>query len=373
MMNIGFATQNGTMEYAQKFNNFKDFYINYNDLIFSKLGLGTFNKEPYKEENYLFDYVDATKTAIENGINFIDTAINYRYQQSEKEIGLAIKQLIKENKVKRENIIISSKGGFIPLEYPFPKNPYHWINDNLIATKLANEDDIELDQHCISEKFLEYSINQSLQNLNLETIDIYFLHNPEVQLGKKTKEELLEAIKKAFIVFEKAIVEGKIKSYGIATWNGFINDKNHIEYLSLSDIYDVALSVGGENHNFKYIQVPFNLAKTHIYTMPTQTHKDKNYTILQLAKLLNLGVISSSSLLQMNLFKKSFNANVGYILDKEMNLQSDIQLALQFVRSTPNIVSSLFATKNPKHLEHNLEIAKIKSTHRSLYDLLYKV
>jgi len=42
------ATTEGTLEFAKKFSNYKDFYIKSNDLIFSKLGLGTFNKEPYK-------------------------------------------------------------------------------------------------------------------------------------------------------------------------------------------------------------------------------------------------------------------------------------------------------------------------------------
>lgn len=369
----GYATIDGTLEYAKSFLDKKEFFVEHDNKVFSKLGLGTFNKEPYKEENYLFNYIEGVETALKNGINFIDTAINYRYQQSEKEIGYILGEMIEKGEIKRENFIIASKGGFIPLEYPFPDNPYHWIRDNMLLPNLCTEDDIELDQHCISSKFLEYSLNKSLENLGLETIDIYFLHNPEVQLGTKTKEELLEGIKKAFEVFEKAVNDGKIKSYGVATWNGFINDKGFIEYLSLVDIYDVAVSVAGDNHHFKYIQVPFNLAKTHIYTMPTQTYQGEDYTVVELAYKLGLGVISSSSLLQMNLFKKSFNANVGYILDKDMQLTSDIQLALQFVRSTPNILSSLFASKNGEHILHNLEISKIKATPKKLYDLMYRV
>ena len=47
------ATFDDTYNFAKKFSHYKDFYIKHNDLIFSKLGLGTFNKEPYKEENYL--------------------------------------------------------------------------------------------------------------------------------------------------------------------------------------------------------------------------------------------------------------------------------------------------------------------------------
>jgi aryl-alcohol dehydrogenase-like predicted oxidoreductase len=56
-----------------------------------------------------------------------------------------------------------------------------------------------------------------------------------------------------------------------------------------------------------------------------------------------------------------------------MVLENDIQLALQFVRSTPGIVSSLFASKVPIHIKSNLKITEIKSTPRANYDLMYRV
>ena len=124
------ATYEATLNYAKKFSQYKDFYIKHNDLIFSKLGLGTFSPEPYKEENYLFHYIESVKEAIKSGINLIDTASNYRYGQSEKEIGVALKEL--GNELKREELIICSKGGFIQLDYPFPKNPYEWIETNIL-------------------------------------------------------------------------------------------------------------------------------------------------------------------------------------------------------------------------------------------------
>ena len=103
------ATLEATYSFAKKFPHYKDFYIKHNDLVFSKLGLGTFNKEPYKEENYVFHYIEGVKEAIKSGINLIDTASNYRYGQSEKEIGIALEELFQENSVKREELIICSK------------------------------------------------------------------------------------------------------------------------------------------------------------------------------------------------------------------------------------------------------------------------
>lgn len=367
------ATSQDTYNFAKKFSNYKDFYIKHNGLIFSKLGLGTFNKEPYKEENYVFHYIEGVKQAIRSGINLIDTASNYRYGQSEKEIGEALKELFLENEVKREELIICSKGGFIQLDFPFPKNPYFWIEENILKKRLAFKEDIELDQHCMTPDFLEWSCKKSLDNLGIKTLDIYFLHNPEMQLLKLGYSKFLKKIEAIFKRFENMADKGMFSYYGIATWNGFTNEKNSKEHINLEDLVLIARKIRGDKHRFKYIQSPFNMAKTSIYTLPSQIVKGETCTLLQATHRLNIGLISSSSLLQMNLFKKSFSFEVGYLLDSKMILKNDIQLALQFVRSTPGIVSSLFASKVPIHIKENLDITKIKALPRTNYDLIYKI
>ena len=367
------ANKEATLNFAKRFSTYKDFYIQHNDLIFSKLGLGTFNKEPYKEENYVFHYIEGVKQAIRSGINLIDTASNYRYGQSEKEIGIALKELITANEIKREELIICSKGGFIQLSYPFPKNPYTWIQENILDNKLATKEDIELDQHCMTPDFLEWSCKESLKNLGVESLDIYFLHNPEMQLQNLGYKKFLKKIESIFTRFEKMVGQGIIKNYGVAVWNAFIYEKKEAEHINLEDLVNIAIKVGGENHHFKYIQTPFNMGKTSIYTMPSQTVKEQECTLLQATHRLKIGVISSSSLLQMNLFKKSFTAEVGYLLDSTMTLENDIQLALQFCRSTPGLISSLFASKTPVHIKKNLEITNVKSLARANYDLMYRV
>lgn len=367
------ATPEGTYQFAKHFFDYKDFYIKSNDLLFSKLGIGTFNQEPYKEENYLFHYIEGVKQAVRSGINLIDTASNYRYGESEKEIGIALQELFKSGEITRENVIVCSKGGFIQLSYPFPTNPYEWINKNIIDAALASSQDIEIDQHCMTPDFLEYSCKKSLANLQLETLDIYFLHNPEMQLVRLGKEAFYKEIEKIFTRFEKLADDGLFKYYGVAVWNAFILDDNEAEHISLERLVQIAQKVGGENHRFKYIQTPFNIAKTQIYSINTQKVDNKPCTLIQAAKKLGIDIIGSSSLLQMNLFKKSFNSEVGFILDESMTLENDIQLALQFVRSTSGVLSSLFASKTPVHIKNNVKIASIKATPPSRYNLLYRL
>ncbi|KFL35407.1 MULTISPECIES: aldo/keto reductase [unclassified Sulfurospirillum] len=373
-MRLTYATAEATYSFAKRFANYKDFYARHDGLIFSKLGFGTFKKEPYKEENYTFDYKEALKTAIKSGINVIDTAINYRYQQSEREIGEVLEELFAKDEVKREELIICSKGGFVPLDFPFPENPYEWISEHIIQKGLASTEDIELDQHCMTPAFLKDSLDRSLANLHVTCLDIYFLHNPETQLTKIGYTHFLKQLEAIFASFEERVNEGKIKSYGIAVWNAFTYEEGNSEYIRLEDVYDVACKVGGANHHFKYIQFPFNIAKTHAYSIPNQKMRDGNYyTPLQVAHKLGLGVMSSSSLLQMHLFQKPFKPEVGYLLDSNMELQSDIQLALQFVRSTRGIVTSLFSSSKSEHVSSNLSIATVPATNSAKYNLLYTV
>lgn len=366
---MSFATPLGTLSFAKRFSHYKDFYIRHNELIFSKLGLGTYNLEPYKEENYVFHYIESVKEAIRSGINLIDTASNYRYGMSEKEIGIALKELGDE--VKREELIICSKGGFIQLEYPFPANPYEWIEENIIKKNLAKKEEIELDQHCMSPDFLEWSCKKSLENIGIQSFDIYYLHNPEMQFLRLGERAFYEEIEKVFQRFEKLVEEGLFHAYGVAVWNGFNSQTG--ELISLEKLLKIAQKVGGENHHFKYIQTPFNIAKTSIYTQETQSVAGESCTLLQAAHRLGIGVISSSSLLQMKLFQKPFSPEVGAILDESMTLQTDIQLALQFVRSTPSLISSLFGSIVPLHVKQNVQISKIKAVSRAKYELLYRL
>lgn len=353
-----YATKEATFSYLKKFPKYsKDFYRFDGDLFVSSLGLGTFRKEPYREENYIVNYKDSVKMAVLNGINLIDTAINYRYQTSEREIGEAIKELVSEGKAAREELVITSKAGFLPLDFPFPENPYQWIEENVLAAGLATKEDVVVDQHCMTPAYLRWSAEQSLKNLQLETIDIFFLHNPEMQLGYVDYKSLKKKIKKAFELFEKLVDEGKIRHYGIASWNGFLYDESHTEYLSLKDMVAIAVEAGGKEHHFKYIQSPYNIAKTQAYSYSNQQGPDgRYYTLMQAAHGYGLKMMGSSSLLQANIFQSKFDPKVGELLGtSELN---DLSSALQFARMG-TVVSSLFGAVDPQHVEDNLVLAYV--------------
>lgn len=356
-----YATKEGTFAYLKKFSKYnKDFFRYSGEYFVSSLGLGTFRKEPYREENYVIHYKDAVKSAIENGINVIDTAINYRYQVSEQEIGETLEEMISAGQVGREALVITSKAGFVPLEFPFPENPYEWIEENIVDKGLAAKEEIVIDQHCMSPEYLRWSVEQSLQNLKLDTLDILYLHNPETQLGYVDRDVVLARIKEAFRLFESLVEEGKIRAYGVAAWNAFLYEEGHTEYLGLSDIVKIAQEAGGTSHHFKYLQVPFNLAKPHAYSYSNQKGPDgKYYTLMQAVHGYELGLFASSSLLQMNLFKGKFSDEVRAALETES--VTDVATALQFARSG-NVLSALFGSIEPQHIRENLMLAYLNET-----------
>ena len=119
--------------------------------------------------------------AVELGCNVIDTAINYRHQRSERAIGKALKRLLKEGVVQRDEIIIATKGGYLPFDRDLPPDRDRYLRETFVNTGLAAPKDI-VNGQCLAPHFLRAMIEQSLRNLGVNCIDIYYLHNPESQL-----------------------------------------------------------------------------------------------------------------------------------------------------------------------------------------------
>ncbi|MDX9965973.1 MAG: aldo/keto reductase [Sulfuricurvum sp.] len=346
------ATKEGTFRYLKKFGKYsKDFYRFNGELFFPSLGLGTYKPEPYKEDNYIINFAAAVQTALRNGINLIDTAINYRYQISEREIAEAVAPMFQAGEIKRDEIIIASKAGFIPLDFPFPDNPYGWIQSHIVDAGLAEKDEIIIDQHCMSRAYLRWSCEQSLKNLEMDTIDIFYLHNPETQLGYIDRDTFYYRCEEAFREFEALRSEGKIVSYGVASWNGFLYEENHTEYVSLYALIEIARRVGGDNHGFKYLQSPFNLAKPHAMAYANQRCDDGlYYPLMHACARFEISMIGSSPLLQKNLFKRPFTPKIAELLNTVP--LTDVASALQFARSA-GAISTVFGAVDPSHVSDN--------------------
>ena len=146
--------------------------------------------------------------------------------------------------------------------------------------------------------YIRHELEASLANLGLETVDIYYVHNPETQLQEVSREVFLGRLKDAFETLEGAVAEGKIRSYGTATWNGYRMSPGEGEYLSLEEVLGAARAAGGEDHHFRAVQLPLNLGMPEAFSKPNQKLGDETTCFLAAAAKNGVTVMTSGSILQ---------------------------------------------------------------------------
>ncbi len=352
MLIPGFATPEGTARFRDRFTAHLPGHFRVTQgLWISSIGIGTFLGDPTAEQDAR--YRDAIRRAVSLGVNIIDTAINYRHQRSERAVGQALEALISSGEIRRDEVVVASKAGFLSFDGEEPADPSAYFQERFLDPGIIRMEEVVAGCHVISPKYLENQIDASRRNLGLETIDIYYVHNPETQLSQVGREEFFRRLRAAFAALEKAASEGRIRMYGTATWNAYRATPTSSEALSLTDVLRVAEEVGGRDHRFRAIQLPFNLAMPEAAVANTQSAGRKTEPPLQIARANGLLVFASASLLQGQLTQG---------LPPELRtwfprMQTDAQRAIQFVRSTPGITSALVGMSNLEHVQENLGAA----------------
>lgn len=351
----GFATSEGTQRFKVRWEvkltdgHFREAQ----GLWFSSIGCGSYLGESDDETDQL--YQEALKEAVRSGVNVIDSAINYRCQRSERSFGEALRELIHEGEIGRDEMILCTKGGFIPFEGSYPANPHEYFRRTYRDTGILKPEEIVQDCHAMTPRYLEDQLERSLENLGVETIDIYYLHNPETQLSEVDRREFTKRVQAAFELLEKKVEEGKIRMYGTATWSGYRVPPQSQEHLSLEDINILAREVGGPDHHFKVVQLPVNLAMPEAWVLQNQKYGADAVPFLEIAQKLGVIVVASASLLQGQL-TRPFPPD---LLNLFGNLKKSSQCALQFVRSCPGVMTALVGMKRREHVRENLETARV--------------
>lgn len=145
--------------------------IGASDLYVSKIGLGCMSVGT--EEKKALHLIDS---ALDMGINYLDTADLYDQGLNEEFVGKAIKQ-------KRQDIILATKVG-----NRFEKGKKGWSWDP-------------------SKKYIKSAVKDSLRRLQTDYIDLYQLHGGTLE---DPIDETIEA-------FEELTQEGIIRYYGISS------------------------------------------------------------------------------------------------------------------------------------------------------------
>lgn len=354
MLTPGYATAEGTARFRERFaDRLPGHFREAHGLWVSSLGLGTYLGEPTSACDA--SYVDAIAHAVRSGINVIDSAINYRHQRSERAIGRALSDLLAADAAQRDEVILATKGGFLSFDSEEPEDPAAFFKQRLLDTGLVRIDEVVAGCHAISPKYLESQIEASRANLGVETIDIYYLHNPETQLSQVSRVEFYRRLKAAFAALEKAAAERKICVYGTATWNAYRVGPGSPEAVELAEVLQAAEEVGGKDHHCRAVQLPFNLAMPEALTASTQHLDGKAVPALQVARTRGLMAFSSATLLQGQLS----GGLPGKFQSWFPGLENDAQRAIQFVRSTPGITCALVGMSRREHVTENLRTARV--------------
>lgn len=130
----------------------------------------------------------AIHSAVEHGINTIDTAPAYGFGYSEKLIGKAIKEM------PREKLVIQTKCGF-------------WWRDDEGAVII--ERDGKVCRRNLSRRAIMIDVEESLKNLGTDYIDVYITHH-------QAREPFLVPVEETMDTLLELKKQGKIRAIGIS-------------------------------------------------------------------------------------------------------------------------------------------------------------
>jgi aryl-alcohol dehydrogenase-like predicted oxidoreductase len=362
----GRATPPGTLRYAARFQgrsaagHFRNLP---SDVVVSSVGIGTYLGEP--DEATDTGYTSAIVAAVEGGLNLIDSAINYRLQRSERAVGSALRALAAKG-FAREEIVLCTKAGFLTPDGEMPDDANEYFAREYIDPGIFRPEDVAAGCHCMTPRFLADQLDRSRRNLGVECVDVFYLHNPETQLGEVTPQEFRARVLEAFKFLESAVDEGKIGAYGFATWNAFREDPQSPGYLSLASIEEIAREASG-NHHFRFVQLPLNLAMPEALVRANQVVEGKTMAMVQAARALKITLITSAALLQGQLTR-----NLPKYIGESLGLHQDAVSALQFARSVPGVTTALAGMSRVDHVRANLEVTGLEPAPRDQFLKLFE-
>lgn len=349
----GRATPEATAAFAASFAEklSPDFYSLAGGLRVSSIGLGTY----LGDEDAATDagYEEAIAVALSLGVNHLDAAVNYRGMASERALGRALAKAAKAG-TGRQAVLVATKGGYVPHDVHSPSKGGRALVDSLLREKKITRDDLVKGSHCLSPGYMESMLALSLANLSLQTIDVYYLHNPETQLqAGVSKETFYARCRDAFEVLEDARKKGTVASYGTATWSGYRRPIGAPDALELERMVAAAREArGSDDHGFRWVQLPVNMTMAEAFARPTQKVKGEAVTLVEAARRLSVNVVASGSIAQAELAQglPGKAAKAAWPAETRTN----VQRALLFVRSATGIATALVGMSKAAHVRENL-------------------
>ena len=259
-------------------------------------------------------------TAVEHGINFIDSAEIYARGEAEK----VIAEFLAEETVKRKDLVISSK-----VFWPMSEDINRWG---------------------LSRKNIRNAIEGTLERLNLDYIDIYYMHRYDYMTPVKETVEILDDL----------IRSGKVLYWGTSVWtaaqlervNAVAKDLHAHKPIVEQPLYNM-LS--------RHIELEImSVAKTHGMGLTVWSPLGQGLLTGKYNDGIPAGSRGSRSesitkrLTEENLIKLKKLGEIAKSLDISMP-----NLALAWVLRKPEISSAIIGATKPEHVTENVRALDI--------------
>jgi len=361
------ATTRGTWAYRDEFGDAfgRTYFRRFGPGVVSSVGLGTYLGDP--TDTVDAEYERALVAGLEGGCNVVDTATNYRCGRSERVVGRALENA----DVDREAVVVATKGGFLPFDGERPDDPARYVRERFVENGPVDPADLVAGYHCIAPDAIEASLDRSLDALGVETVDCYYVHNPETQLRDRSQEAVYDQLEATFERLERRVAAGDIGRYGVATWQAFRVPPEDDAYLSLPAVVDraraAAETVGREETGFEVVQLPFNVHMADAFSVAAHEFEGERRSALAVADALDLDVVTSASLGQGELVSGLPDA-----VDAELTGETPAQRAINFARSAPAVTCALVGSHDPAHVAENIAAGTFDPLGARAFDAVFE-
>ncbi len=274
---------------------------------------------------------ECLSTAIEHGVNFIDSAEAYARGGAEKVIG----EWLQEEEMDRDDLVISSK-----VFWPMSETINDWG---------------------LSRKNIMHAIDGTLERLGTDYIDIYFMH----------RFDHTTPLRETIMTLDDLIRSGKVRYWGTSVWTA----------AQLERVHAIAKEIGA--HRPIVEQPMYNMLFRHIEIeiMPVAQRNGMGFTVWSplyqgiLTGKYNDGIPEESRAAKGDEgFLKYLTEEVRIKLNKLQDIASSLgsslpQLALAWILRRPEIAAVLVGASKPEHVKENVQASDLKLSDNTIEEI----
>lgn len=362
----GRATAEGTKRFAARFPALPGNFRRPDRLTLSSLGLGTKPGAPGGVDDLC--YRSAIARVLEGGINVFDTALSYRQMTSERALGRALRRAFAEKVAARDEVFVISKCGYLAVDAESVIEPRRYLVRTYLDSGLVEPDEVTNGVHVLTPRFVAAEIEKSRRNLGLETIDLYLLEDPELTLAARGPSGFKELLRELFATLEQAVARGAIAAYGLSTWHGLLVPYGERGHLSVMELFETAIEVGGPDHHLRGLALPYNVALGEAKGLDSQFGPEASAApLFDTLRDTGTSVFTAQPLVQ----GRATRGLPLFFRQAFPGIASDAQRCLQFARSTPGVTTTLVAMRAPEHVEEDLALLAHETAKPEVIDALF--